>query len=82
MSSNELQSLPAELCSLPSLRDLNVRRNQLNTLPDGEKNEQLGVYAGACVCIYLGEVIGEESSQKNNTLGAQGFALYKKFICS
>ncbi|XP_059549620.1 leucine-rich repeat and calponin homology domain-containing protein 4 isoform X3 [Myotis daubentonii] len=34
VSSNELQSLPTELCSLPSLRDLNVRRNQLSTLPD------------------------------------------------
>lgn len=33
-SSNELQSLPVELCSLRSLRDLNVRRNQLSTLPD------------------------------------------------
>ncbi|KAM7331781.1 hypothetical protein ACRRTK_008489 [Alexandromys fortis] len=34
VSSNELQSLPVELCSLRSLRDLNVRRNQLSTLPD------------------------------------------------
>jgi len=37
VSSNELQSLPTELCSLPTLRDLNVRRNQLSTLPDGEE---------------------------------------------
>lgn len=36
VSSNELQSLPVELCSLPSLRDLNVRRNQLTSLPDGK----------------------------------------------
>nr|XP_012330190.1 leucine-rich repeat and calponin homology domain-containing protein 4 isoform X3 [Aotus nancymaae] len=34
VSSNELQSLPAELCGLSSLRDLNVRRNQLSTLPE------------------------------------------------
>lgn len=47
MSSNELQSLPSELCSLPSLRDLNVRRNQLSTLPDGEENEGVRV----CVCV-------------------------------
>lgn len=47
VSSNELQSLPAELCSLPSLRDLNVRRNQLSTLPDGEEKEELV----ACVCL-------------------------------
>lgn len=40
VSSNELQSLPTELCSLPSLRDLNVRRNQLSTLPDGEEKEE------------------------------------------
>ncbi|XP_022356545.1 leucine-rich repeat and calponin homology domain-containing protein 4 isoform X1 [Enhydra lutris kenyoni] len=34
VSGNELQALPAELCSLPSLRDLSVRRNQLSALPD------------------------------------------------
>lgn len=39
MSSNELQALPVELCSLPALRDLNVRRNQLSALPDGEEGE-------------------------------------------
>lgn len=43
VSSNELQALPTELCSLPGLRDLNVRRNQLGALPDGEaKGEQGG----------------------------------------
>lgn len=54
VSSNELQALPAELCSLPTLRDLNVRRNQLSTLPDGEGEEDLeGVGVCVCVCIYL-----------------------------
>lgn len=47
VSGNELQALPAELCSLPSLRDLSVRRNQLSTLPDGEEKRDL---AGAGVC--------------------------------
>lgn len=62
MSSNELQALPAELCSLPTLRDLNVRRNQLSTLPDGEGEEGLeGV--GVCVCVCV------------STLVAQGFAM-------
>lgn len=46
VSSNELQSLPAELCSLSSLRDLNVRRNQLSTLPEGEEDEELEVWGG------------------------------------
>lgn len=58
VSGNELQALPAELCSLPSLRDLSVRRNQLSTLPDGEENEDLegGGVGGECVCVYTGEV--------------------------
>ena len=51
VSSNELQSLPTELCSLPTLRDLNVRRNQLSTLPDGEEKEDLEGVRGVCVCL-------------------------------
>lgn len=35
VSCNELQSLPAELGQLETLRDLNLRRNQLTTLPEG-----------------------------------------------
>lgn len=35
VSCNELQSLPAELGQLETLRDLNLRRNQLTTLPQG-----------------------------------------------
>ncbi|KAG5260924.1 hypothetical protein AALO_G00298050 [Alosa alosa] len=34
VSCNDLQSLPAELGQLGSLRDLNLRRNQLTTLPE------------------------------------------------
>lgn len=59
VSGNELQALPAELCSLPSLRDLSVRRNQLSTLPDGEENEELeggGGWRGGSMCVYTGEL--------------------------
>ena len=77
MSGNELQSLPTELCSLPSLRDLSVRRNQLSTLPDGKENEERGVgWGGACgekecVCVvYIGEVADKDSSQNIDALVA------------
>ena len=62
VSGNELQALPAELCSLPALRDLSVRRNQLSTLPDGEEKNwrEEGWRAGTRVCesvyVYTGEV--------------------------
>lgn len=36
VSCNELQSLPPELGQLECLRDLNLRRNQLTTLPEGK----------------------------------------------
>lgn len=36
VSCNELQSLPVELGQLECLRDLNLRRNQLTTLPEGQ----------------------------------------------
>lgn len=45
-----------ELSSLHSLQDLNVRRNQLSTLPDGKEREADGVPVSvyvsvrACVC--------------------------------
>lgn len=82
MSSNELQSLPSELCSLPSLRDLNVRRNQLSTLPDGEENEGVRV----CVCVYFGGVTDKKSSRKSNALVAWGMHCMKHtvdcFTCS
>ena len=69
VSSNELQALPAELCSLPTLRDLNVRRNQLSTLPDGEGEEDLeGVGGCVCMCVYV-------STLNNDALVAQGFAM-------
>lgn len=53
MSSNELPSLPAELCGLPSLRDLNVRRNQLSALPDGEEKEALEGCEDVCVPVCV-----------------------------
>lgn len=53
MSSNELQSLPVELCSLRSLRDLNVRRNQLSTLPDGKESEPEGMVS-VLICVFIG----------------------------
>ena len=69
VSSNELQALPAELCSLPTLRDLNVRRNQLSSLPDGEGEEDLeGVGGCVCMCVYV-------STLNNDALVAQGFAM-------
>lgn len=37
ISCNELQSLPAELGQLECLRDLNLRRNQLTSLPEGKR---------------------------------------------
>lgn len=53
MSSNELQSLPVELCSLRNLRDLNVRRNQLSTLPDGKEDETRRM--DELVCAFISE---------------------------
>lgn len=35
VSCNELKCLPAELGQLECLRDLNLRRNHLTTLPEG-----------------------------------------------
>uniref|UniRef100_A0A3Q2EGU9 Leucine-rich repeats and calponin homology (CH) domain containing 4 n=1 Tax=Cyprinodon variegatus TaxID=28743 RepID=A0A3Q2EGU9_CYPVA len=40
VSCNELQSLPPELGQLESLRDLNLRRNQLTTLPEGTERSR------------------------------------------
>lgn len=43
VSCNELQCLPAELGQLECLRDLNLRRNQLTTLPEGTDTPDLTI---------------------------------------
>lgn len=47
VSCNELQRLPAELGQLECLRDLNLRRNRLTTLPEG--TNKLGALCHSCL---------------------------------
>ena len=41
LSSNELVHLPSSMGEMLSLKDLNIRRNRLEVLPDGELNSQI-----------------------------------------
>jgi len=64
LSSNELSYLPNSMGEMISLKDLNLRRNRLEVLPDGKDNT-------CCSLMYLkrGEYIrqrkpGDQSSAK------------------
>ena len=43
LSSNELNYLPNSLGEMISLKDLNLRRNRLEVLPDGKDNDEINV---------------------------------------
>lgn len=42
LSSNELSYLPNSMGEMISLKDLNLRRNRLEVLPDGKDNDKCG----------------------------------------
>lgn len=64
VSCNELQRLPAELGQLECLRDLNLRRNRLTTLPEG--TNKLGPLSHSWLLGNPQEESAEQANQRGN----------------
>jgi len=51
LSSNELIHLPSSMGEMISLKDLNIRRNRLEVLPDGKC---CGIQSSIIMCVIKG----------------------------
>lgn len=62
VSCNELQSLPPELGQLECLRDLNLRRNQLTTLPEGKHSHPISTATNSAPLQHFSVLVNEENN--------------------